>query len=142
MDGTPQAYTYKAYDANGNQTMVSMPTLNATRDMVLRRQARATGTPGRSCPTPRRASAAHFDYTAEGAQASRIPELAGSGTLDYSKAEYWTYFPDGLLHGTVISAGNARCKYDADGNQTSVTNDEGSRTPRKPRSVSDVRRFR
>jgi RHS repeat-associated protein len=127
---TAVAYTYTSYDANGNKTMVSLPStqtsatnLSATEKTTVSYwdSGNIYGQTNPSTPTTR------FDYTAEGWQATRTPELATqSGALDYSRAMYWDYYADGLLKSVRDQGGErAYYSYDADGNQTGATEADG-----------------
>ncbi len=128
--GTTQAYVHNAYDANGRLSWTSLPTTAATAGAVTSGEKTQTGywDSGQLYWTQDPAnSKVRFDYTAQGWQTSRIPELVGSvGTLDLSRAMYWQYLPDGLTKALLDEGGErARYSYDADGNQTQATEATG-----------------
>jgi RHS repeat-associated protein len=95
-----KAFVHHAYDANGNQTSVSLPVATADPAQVPAVKKTVTtyfdnGLPKtikNPTPTPR----VHFDYTAEGWQDSRIPEASGGG-LDTTLAMSWDHYEDGQV---------------------------------------------
>ena len=130
---TPPAQTYlqKAYDKNGNTTMVSLPTLQSSPANVTPGESTSSdyldGGQIHSSSDPATPKV-RFDYTAEGWQAQRVPETAvGSGSLDYGHGMYWAYHPDGLLKDLRDLGGQRELhSYDADGNQLTATEASGS----------------
>jgi RHS repeat-associated protein len=131
---TPQAYTHNGYDGNGNQTLVSLPTsqgsaANLTADEKTTTEYFDTGAV--YTQTVGTTPVLRFDYSAEGWQASRIPELTTHpGMLDLARAMYWDYHPDGLLHHLRDQGGErASYTYDANGNQTTATEGTGITQP-------------
>lgn len=127
---TAAAYSYTAYDSNGNKTMISLPSSQSnpanlastekTSDSYWDNGAIYSQTDP-ATPTVR------FDYTAEGWQTNRTPESATQpGALDYSRAMFWDYYPDGLPKSLRdIGGERAYYNYDADGNQTNATEATG-----------------
>jgi RHS repeat-associated protein len=130
--GSVQAYAHIAYDANGQRTVVSLPS-NRSDPASLQTAEKTTVSywdPGwvlasTDPATPR----ARFDYTPEGWQAARTPDLAASpGTLDLGRTMYWDYLPDGLLQALRDLGGQrASYAYDANGNKT-VSNEANGLT--------------
>lgn len=117
---TPQAYAHVAYDANGNQTVITLPTTQPSLGAVQASEKTLvdyfdTGTiysqTDPATPTIR------YDYTAEGWQSARVPELTGQpGAIDMSRAMYWDYLGDGLLKqlrdlGATLTDGTNRYSY-------------------------------
>jgi RHS repeat-associated protein len=126
---TPQAYLHNAYDANGYQTMVSLPT--TTSDPAVPASDKTTtaywDTGAIYSSTDPATPVIRYDYTAEGQQTSRIPEsVAAPGTLDLTRAMYWDYLADGLTR-ALLDIGGERVlyTYDADGNQTAASHANG-----------------
>ncbi len=117
-------YTHQVYDANGNQTMISLPTKASTPQAINPRDKTTTTylDTGSIYGTLDGSSAlfTRYDYTAEGWQSVRWPEFADAiGTIDYAKAMYWDFLPDGLVSSIRDEGGlRERNTYDANGNQT------------------------
>jgi RHS repeat-associated protein len=94
-DASPtQLYLHQAFDANGNQTMISQPVENSTAptdEQKTTMQYYDTGwlysldKPG----LPK----SSYDYTAEGWQSSRT----ATGTDGTTRTASWNYFSDGML---------------------------------------------
>ena len=124
--GTPQAYVYKSYDGNGRLAWTSLPTTAASAGAVTAGEKTEStywdtgaiySTQDPTSPKVR------FDYTAEGWQSTRIPEINGApGQLNYGRSMYWVYFGDGLLRSLRDEGGeHSKYLYDANGNQTNAT---------------------
>ena len=131
--GVPH-YSYQTFDNNGNQTMVSQQTSATSASGLTAAEKTATsyldsgsifktldGTTGLSI---------RYDYTAEGWQSARWPDGTGTpGVVDYSRAMYKDYYPDGLQSAARDLNGQRELfSYDPDGNQT-----EPGRFRRRPR---------
>ena len=130
---TAQAYQYYAYDSNGNQIMVSLPTLNSnpTTQNPLNSNEKTTvdywDTGQIYASTDPANPKVRFDYTAEGWQSQRIPEKnALAGQLDITRSMFWDYLPDGLLKALRDVGGQrASYAYDANGNRTTINEANG-----------------
>jgi RHS repeat-associated protein len=118
---TQAAYIYHYYNADGQQTAVSLPVTQSDPTQVSA-AAKTTDTlfdtgwiaTSKDPATP----AVHFDYTAQGWQTSRIPENS-SGGLDTSLQQSWTYYPDGKTASYTDQGGQGSTyHYDADNNLT------------------------
>jgi YD repeat-containing protein len=142
--GSVQAYAHIAYDANGQRTVVSLPS-NRSDPASLQTAEKTTVSywdPGwvlasTDPATPR----ARFDYTPEGWQAARTPDLAASpGTLDLGRTMYWDYLPDGLLQALRDLGGQrASYAYDANGNKTVSNEANGRRLARATTAPANSR---
>jgi RHS repeat-associated protein len=127
---TTQAYLHDAYDANGNETMVSLPTISSDPALLTTSEKTSTNywdSGAIYSSTDPANPLIRYDYTAEGQQTSRIPEsVASPGTLDLTRAMYWDYLPDGLTR-ALLDIGGERVlyTYDADGNQTAASHANG-----------------
>ena len=123
--GTRQAWTHYAYDANGNQTSVSLPVDTSDPSLVAaNQQTRVTYfDPGwiRTIDYPDR-GVTTFDYTAESWQSSRKP-VGGP-------EETWTYYADGELKENTDPNGHPnRFTYDLDNNLTRTDDATGVDVP-------------
>ena len=131
---TPAAYSHQAYDQNGQTTWTSLPTAASTLGAVTAQEKTQlaywdTGAI-HSSQDPANPKV-RFDYTAEGWQASRIPEQVGkAGFLDLGRAMYWDYLPDGLLRALLDQGGErALYAYDQNGNRMLATEATGLVAP-------------
>lgn len=135
-----QQYVHAAYDPNGNLTWSSLPTTDAAPPATAAGQAEA-GTlvsfwdPGwvATSKSPDTTPRVHFDYTAEGWQAMRVPERA-SGELNLAEQMFWSYFADGMLRERSDRGGQRTTyTYDANNNLTAAVDAAGltaaTRTP-------------
>jgi RHS repeat-associated protein len=127
--GTPGPFfVHNAYDANGNLTTTTLPSVSTQIAQVLPQRKTVvsywdTGWIKNSTNgiLPR----AHFDYTAQGWQASRTPEDA-NGALDLAHRSTWQYFVDGLLQQRSDRGGQvASYNYDANGNLAAANEASG-----------------
>ncbi len=135
---TPQAYQYTAYDKNGQQTLITLPTTNGSLAGPSAVVATAFNTnqytlvdywdtgqiySSTDPANPR----VRFGYTAEGWQSQRISEQNGlAGQLDLTRSMFWDYLPDGLLVALRdIGGQRASYAYDANGNRTQVNEANG-----------------
>src|SRR5262249_40972362 len=94
---TPPAYIHYYYDPDGRQTKVALPVTQPDPAQVPDAAKTLTGLfdPGWVASSKDPAlPAVHFDYTAQGWQATRIPD-GPSGGLDTSLRQSWAYYPDG-----------------------------------------------
>jgi RHS repeat-associated protein len=127
-----QAFTYQAYDANGNETQVSLPTTATSLAMVATSDLTTSQylDTGDIWSTLEGATGltVRFDTTAEGWQAARYPDATGTpNVLDYSRAMYWDYLPDGLLAAGRDEGGQREVyTYDADANETLAVETSGA----------------
>ena len=127
---TERQSVHSAYDPNGNLEWTSLPvaTQNPT-DIATSATARTVMSyfdPGwvRTAKDPANPRVA-FDYTAQGWQASRTPEVKGSpGTPDTGRASRWEYFPDGQLK-TLAGRDGKPNRYTWDANNNLLTATEG-----------------
>ena len=119
-DAYPQAqYVHNSYDANGNLVSVSLPVttsdptaIPANKKTVLQYFDSGAIRTSKDPDYPR----VHFDYTAQGAQAARIPE-SGDGQLDRTRTMLWSRDADGLVREIRDEAGAASTyAYDANDN--------------------------
>jgi RHS repeat-associated protein len=129
---TPPAYIHHYYDGDGRQTAVSLPVTQPDPAQVSA-AAKTVSTlfdtgwiaSSKDPATP----AVHFDYTAQGWQATRIPERP-SGGLDTSLQQSWVYYPDGKTASYTDQGGQSSAyHYDADNNLTYATEAHGLTTP-------------
>ncbi len=116
---TPPAYIHYYLDPDGRQAAVSLPVTQSDPAQVSA-AAKTVNTlfdTGWIATTKDPAlPEVHFDYTAQGWQASRIPETS-SGALDNSQRQDWTYYPDGKSATYTDQGGQASSyHYDADNN--------------------------
>ncbi|MEJ7567739.1 MAG: DNRLRE domain-containing protein [Gaiellaceae bacterium] len=124
-----QHYMHRAYDANGNVTMVSLPTatadpttLGATEKTVVDQYD--TGWT-RTIDEPANPKAL-FDYTAEGWQSERTPYTRSTpSTLDLTKRILWSHNPDGTLKQVTDRGGHGFTAYTYDANNNVLKADEG-----------------
>jgi RHS repeat-associated protein len=81
-----------------------------------------------------------FDYTPEGWQASRTPEVKGvPGTPDHSRAMRWEYFPDLQLKTVIGRDGKPNSyTYDANNNLLTATEGQGVDDPAQARTQVEV----
>ncbi|HEV2889971.1 MAG TPA: LamG-like jellyroll fold domain-containing protein [Frankiaceae bacterium] len=125
--GTDQAYVYRDYDAAGRMTSVSLPTTETAAptgddertaltyyDTGWLRTSRHPGDPE-----------VLFDYTAEGWQSKRVPQLPGGGQ-DVARRVLRSYFPDGLLAQETDRRGQiTQFSYDLNDNLTGAVDSNG-----------------
>jgi YD repeat-containing protein len=121
--GTTQAYLHNAYDPDGRLLWTSLPTTAATAAAVTdAEKTQNTYWDSGAISTQQEPALAkqRFDYTAEGWQTSRVPEVVGQpGVLDGYRAMSWRYTSDGLVRALLDDGGErATYDYDADGNLT------------------------
>ena len=140
------AYLHTAYDPDGNVVWTSQPTaqacatgnvlwtskdcatsiaasdiaLNQPSDMTQNQYWDSGAVYSTAAPN---VAEVRYDYTATGWESARSSETAnGSGVIDYSHQQLWTYFADGKLLSQTDQAGlRDTYTYDANGNETSVT---------------------
>ena len=112
-------YVHNAYDANGNLTTTTLPSVSTDIGAVLpsRKTVVEYWDPGWvKSSTNGVLPKAHFDYTAQGWQASRTPEDP-AGNLDIAHRSTWEYFVDGQLQKRTDRGGqSATYAYDANDN--------------------------
>jgi RHS repeat-associated protein len=112
-------HVHNAYDAGGNLTTTTLPSVATDIDDV--RDSRKTVVtywdPGWvKSSTNGILPESHFDYTAQGWQASRTPEDA-AGNQDVAHRSSWEYYVDGQLQKRTDRGGqSATYAYDANGN--------------------------
>jgi RHS repeat-associated protein len=131
---TAAAYRHQAYDENGQTLWTSLATSAATPGAVSAQEKTVLSywDPGQIYSSQDPANPkVRFDYTAEGWQASRLPEqVAKAGFLDFGKSMYWDYLPDGLLRALSDQGGErALYAYDKNGNRTLATEATGLVNP-------------
>ncbi|HEU4349309.1 MAG TPA: RHS repeat-associated core domain-containing protein [Actinoplanes sp.] len=129
---TPVAYVHYYYDKNGRPSATSLPVSepNGTSVSAGAKTAYTYFDPGwvRTSDDPAN-PAVHYDYTAQGQQAERVPENA-SGGLDRSLTMSWSYYVDGKLSARADQTGQpARYFYDADNNATRALSVQGVGDP-------------
>ena len=124
-----RTYVHRSYDENGNATMVSLPVYADTAGAVAADKKTSVSyfDPGwiRTSDDPAPNPPVHFDYTAEGWQASRTPEVLGGGALDLQQRMLWEYYPDGQVKRETDSRGKGATSYTYDANDNLVKADEG-----------------
>ena len=127
---TERQSVHRAYDPNGNLEWTSLPVATQTvADIAASPTARTVMSyfdPGwiRTAKDPANPRVA-FDYTAQGWQAARTPEVKGApGTPDPSRTSRWEYYPDGQLK-TLTSRDGKLNSYTWDANNNLLTATEG-----------------
>jgi YD repeat-containing protein len=142
-DGTERQYVHHAYDANGNVAWTSLPVVSSDPAQV---QATAKTQltyfdPGwiRTSDDPTNPKV-HFDYTAQGQQAERVPERRSApGTLDDGNRMLWQYFDDGQLKVRKDQDGQAATyTWDANNNLTAAHSASGLTDPGEQPADSQV----
>ncbi len=131
--GTTQAFLHNAYDPDGRLLWTSLPTTAATAGAVTdAEKTQNTYWDTGAIYSQREPALAkqRFDYSAEGWQTSRIPEVIGQpGVLDLARSMFWDYTPDGLVSALLDDGGErATYDYDANGNLTSAVEATGLTT--------------
>ncbi len=121
--GTTQAYLHNAYDADGRLLWTSLPTTASTPGAVTdaeKTQNSYWDTDSIYTQQEPALAKQRFDYTAEGWQTNRIPEIVGQpGVLDLARSMSWDYTTDGLVSALLDDGGErATYDYDANGNLT------------------------
>ena len=125
-----QLYTHSSYDESGNLTTSTLP--DEASDVSLVGATQKTFVEHfdtgwiRTSDEPANPKA-HFDYTAEGWQASRTPEDP-AGLLALGERQRWQYYADGLVkerQDDADQAQKATYTYDANNNLTSATDAAG-----------------
>lgn len=129
---TIAAFVHRAYDANGNLTMTSLPSAKAdpvatpltAEEKTLVSYFDTGWVESSNDPANPKA---HFDYTAEGWQASRTPEKVGApGELDTTQQMLWDYFADGQRKRQTDRKGlGSSYSYDANNNLTAAEEGQG-----------------
>jgi len=125
-DGAEKQYVHHSYDGNGNLQWTSLPTTQseATAVGAGAKTVMTYFDPGwiRTSDDPAN-PAVHFDYTAQGWQKERTPELASTpGTLDTEHRMTWEFFPDGTTKSRNNRMGHPiTFTYDANNNQLTAT---------------------
>jgi RHS repeat-associated protein len=135
--GYPAAhYQHRAYDALGRLSWLSLPTAVAAAGSVpgsAKTTLEHLDSGGISVLDDPANPAVHYDYTARGELAERVPETA-SGELDVAQTMLYDYYLDGLLREQRDLAGQGvSYSYDADGNALAVTDAEGLTDPAEAR---------
>ncbi len=131
---TPATYVHYYYDPLGRPTASSLPVTQPDPSLVTA-TAKTTYSyfdPGwvRTSKDPANPTV-HFDYTAQGQQAERVPESKSApGTLDQTLAMTWTYYPDGKLKARADQTAQlATYGYDADNNLARTASVHGVTDP-------------
>ena len=121
-------YVHRRYDPNGNLRSVSQPVSDSAAAPEERRTDLRYFDPGsiQAADRPRR-RLVHYDYTAEGWQASMTPQKPNGGGDNLDRQRVWSYYADGMLqekrHGEGQSVDSYA--YDANNNLTSVLDASG-----------------
>jgi len=121
-DGSERQYVHSSYDPNGNLRWSSLPTTQSDPNLVGAgaKTEMSYFDPGwiRTSDDPAN-PLVHFDYTAQGWQKERTPELMNApGTLDTEHRMTWDYFLDGKTKSRNNRMGHPiTFTYDADNNQ-------------------------
>ena len=142
-DGTERQYVHHAYDANGNMAWTSLPVTSSDPAQVQAsaKTQMAYFDPGwiRTSDDPTNPKV-HFDYTAQGQQAERVPERRSTpGTLDTSRRLLWEYFDDSQLKVRKDADGQATTyTYDANNNLTAANSASGLTDPGEQPADSKV----
>jgi YD repeat-containing protein len=142
-DGAERQYVHHAYDANGNLAWTSLPVTSSDPAQVQAsaKTQMAYLDPGwiRTSDEPTTPKV-HFDYTAQGQQAERVPERRSApGTLDEGKRMLWEYFDDGQLKVRKDQDGQAATySWDANNNLTGAHSGSGLTDPGEQPSDSQV----
>ncbi len=114
-----QAYVHNSYDDNGNLRWTSLPTTEGNPALVsgTAKTEMTYFDPGWiKTSTDNVNPKVHFDYTAQGWQRERTPELKSDpGNLNRDRTLTWSYYPDGLLKERIDPDGQ-RSTYDYDPN--------------------------
>jgi YD repeat-containing protein len=133
-DGSERQYVHNAYDPNGNLAWTSLPVTSSAASSV-QDTARTVMTyfdPGwiRTSDDPSNPKVA-FDYTAQGWQASRVPERkAAPGTSDMTQKMTWEYFADGQLKSRTDNGGQPNTfRYDVNDNLVQAADATGLTDP-------------
>jgi RHS repeat-associated protein len=98
-DQPQQQYVHQGYDPNGRMATTSLPVTTADPSLVGadKKTTLTLFDPGWIATSDEPGQPRlHYDYTAEGWQATRTSERAGGG-LDTSRAMSWSYYLDGAL---------------------------------------------
>jgi RHS repeat-associated protein len=125
-DGAERQFVHSAYDPNGNVRWTSLP-VTSSQATSVQDTARTLMTyfdPGwiRTSDDPTSPNVT-FDYTAQGWQATRTPDLASApGTPDAGQRMTWAYFNDGQTRSRSDNGGQANVyTYDPNNNLTKAT---------------------
>ncbi|WP_433649102.1 DNRLRE domain-containing protein [Micromonospora zamorensis] len=133
-DGTERQYVHRSYDANGNVAWTSLPVTQSDPALVgaTAKTVMTYFDPGwiRTSDDPTNPMV-HFEYTAQGQQNERTPELKSSpGTLDTARRMTWEFYPDKRLKTRKDQGGQpSTYRYDADNNLISSTDTGGVADP-------------
>ncbi len=129
---TQPAFIHHYYDAGGRQTAVSLPVTQSDPAQVPDAAKTLTTLfdPGWVASSKDPATpAVHFGYTAQGWQATRIPEDP-SGGLDTSLQQSWAYYPGGRTASYTDQGGQSSAyHYNAENNLSYATTAHGLTGP-------------
>ena len=136
-----QYYVHDVYDAVGNMLSHSLPVATTSPGAVpaTSKTQMTYWDPAwiASSDEPDTTPRVHFDYTAEGWQRTRTPELAGGG-LNTSEQQIWSYFADGQLLDRKHRNGQL-VQYNYDANNNLVLAHDAAGVLADDRSPMDVR---
>ena len=142
-DNAERQYQHRAYDANGNPTWTSLPVTSSAASSV-QNTARTVMTyfdPGwiRTSDDPTSPKVT-FDYTAEGWQAARTPDLrASAGVPNNDRRMTWQYFADGQLKARADEGTQpSTYRYDANNNLTNATDAAGIIEPSETAVITEA----
>ena len=132
---TPAAYIHHYYDPDGRQIAISLP-VGQSDPAQVSAAAKNTNTlfdPGWIASSNDPATpAVHFDYTAQGWQLTRTPDMP-SGGEDLSLQQSWSYYPDGKTASYTDQGGQASgYHYDADNNLSYAKTSHGLNAGQSP----------
>ena len=122
-DKTTRSYVHRAYDPNGQPTLISLPSASSEVGQLQdeeKTEVEYLDTGWIHSTTDNANPTVDYDYSAEGWQTSRVPQ---SGR----EPESWDYFPDGQLREhTGADEGKVTYEYDLNNNLKTAVDASGA----------------